>query len=42
MADSQGVVRVKTRTKEILINIPSENQPKLSEEMMQYLCHAWS
>ena len=39
------IVRVKTRTKaffleEILINIPSENLPKLSEERMQYFCHA--
>ena len=45
MADSQRIVRVKTRTKafffeEILINIPSENLPKLSRERMQYLCHA--
>ena len=37
--------RVKTRTKafffdEILINIPSENLPKLSKERMQYFCHA--
>ena len=35
------IVRVKTRTKafffeEILINIPSENLPKLSKERMQY------
>ena len=41
MADSQRIVRVKTRTKafffeEILINIPSENLPKLSKERMQY------
>ena len=39
------IVRVKTRTKaffleEILINIPSENLPKLSKERMQYFCHA--
>ena len=45
MADSQRIVRVKTRTKafffeEILINIPSENLPKLSKERMQYFCHA--
>ena len=45
MADSQRIVRVKTRTKafffeEILINIPSENLPKLSRERMQYFCHA--
>ena len=38
------IVRVKTRTKafffeEILINIPSENLPKLSKERMQYFCH---
>ena len=37
--------RVKTRTKafffdEILINIPTENLPKLSKERMQYFCHA--
>ena len=37
MADSQRIVRVKTRTKafffeEILINIPSENLPKLSKD----------
>ena len=41
MADSQRIVRVKTRTKafffeEILFNIPSENLPKLSKERMQY------
>ena len=41
MADSQS----KTRTKalffeEILINIPSENLPRLSKKRMQYLCHA--
>ena len=41
MADSQRIVRVKTRTKalfleEILINIPSENLPKLSKGRMQY------
>ena len=41
MADSQRIVRVKTRTEafffeEILINIPSENLPKLSKERMQY------
>ena len=41
MADSQRIVRVKTRTKafffeEILINIPSENLPILSKERMQY------
>ena len=40
MADSQRIVRVKTRTKafffeEILINIPSENLSKLSKERMQ-------
>ena len=48
MTDSQRtqrLVRVKTRTKafffeEILINIPSENLPKLSRERMQYFCHA--
>ena len=45
MADSQRIVRVKTRTKafffeEILINIPSENLSKLSKERMQYFCHA--
>ena len=45
MADSQRIVRVKTRTKafffeEILINIPSENLPKLSKGRMQYFCHA--
>ena len=45
MADSQRIVRVKTRTKafffeEILFNIPSENLPKLSKERMQYFCHA--
>ena len=45
MADSQRIVRVKTRTKafffeEILINIPSENLPRLSKERMQYFCHA--
>ena len=45
MADSQRIVRVKTRTKafffeEILINIPEENMPKLSKERMQYFCHA--
>ena len=45
MADSQRLVRVKTRTKafffeEILINIPSENLSKLSKERMQYFCHA--
>ena len=51
MADSQRLVRVKTRTKafffeEILINIPSKNLPKLSKERMQYFrapeyfCHA--
>ena len=45
IADSQRIVRVKTRTKpfvfeEILINIPSENLPKLSKERMQYFCHA--
>ena len=45
MADSQRIVRVKTLTKafffeEILINIPSENVPKLSVERMQYFCHA--
>ena len=45
MADSQGIVRVKTRTitffiDEILINIPSENLPKVSKERMQYFCHA--
>ena len=39
MADSQRIVRVKTRTKafffeEILINNPSENLPKLSKERM--------
>ena len=45
MADSQGLVRVKTRTKafffaETLINIPSKNLPKLSKERTQYFCHA--
>ena len=45
MADSQRIVRVKTRTKafffeEILINIPSENLPRLSKKRMQYFCHA--
>ena len=45
MADSQRIVRVKTRTKafffeEILINIPSENLPKLSKERTQNFCHA--
>ena len=45
MADSQRTVRVKTRTEafflgEILINIPSNNQPKLSKEKMWYFCHA--
>ena len=45
MADSQRIVRVKTQTKafffeEILVNIPSENLPKLSKERMQYFCHA--
>ena len=45
MADSQRLVRVKTRTKpsffeEILINIPSKNLPKLSKERTQYFCHA--
>ena len=39
MADSQRIVRVKTRTKafffeEILINNPSENVPKLTKERM--------
>ena len=39
------IVGVKTRTKafffeEILINIPSENLPKLSKGRMQYFCHA--
>ena len=43
MADSQRIVRVKTQTKafffeEILINIPSENLPRLSKERMQYFC----
>ena len=37
--------RAKTRTtafffKEILINIPSENLPRLSKKRMQYFCHA--
>ena len=41
MADSQRIVRVKTRTKafffeEILINIPSEKLLKLSKGRMQY------
>ena len=45
MADSQRIVRAKTRTKafffdEIVIYIPSENLPKLSKERMQYFCHA--
>ena len=45
MADSQRIVRIKTRTKafffeEILINIPSENLPKLGRERMQYFWHA--
>ena len=45
MAGSQRIVTVKTRTKafffeEILINIPSENLPKLSKERIQYFCHA--
>ena len=44
MANSQRIVRVKTRTKafffdEILINFPSENLPKFSKERMQYFCH---
>ena len=26
---------------EILINIPSENLPRLSKERMQYFCHAF-
>ena len=39
------IVRVKARTrsfffKEIMINIPSENLPRLSKERMQYFCHA--
>ena len=45
MADSQRLVRVKTRMKafffeEIFINIPSKNLPKLSKERTQYFCHA--
>ena len=45
MADSQRIVRVKTRTiaffiDETLINIPSENLPKVSKERMQYFGHA--
>ena len=41
---SRRIVRVKTRTKafffeEMLINIPSENQPQLSKERMQYFWH---
>ena len=45
MADSRRIVRVKTRTKvlffeETLINIPSENLPKLSKERIQYFCRA--
>ena len=44
MADSQRIVRVKTRTnafffEETLINIPSENLPKLSKERIHYFCH---
>ena len=40
MADSQCKSSKAFFLEQILINIPSENLPRLSKERMQYFCHA--